>query len=539
MSDQLPMFGLRTSPDSHSATSSQESGSGPTRSGSQDGQTNAKSGREAVPVSPSARPAKAKRSTTKGIFGQSGFDLSNNVGRPSSLENRSQQPPLLAELLMKSKTCTKCGTERPYSAYYVNSKGRRRSICADCMKDRSRLNKRENQDRTRAAFSSWRSLNRGRALVSVARSRAKQKGIPFDLDANEIQNRIDGGVCELTGIPFDLSTPKSWNAPSLDQIAPGAGYTMGNVRVVLYSVNVMANTWGHQRIMEVAAAITSRRKERSNDLSRKLAEKLKETTDRLGSTLFTLTWSEHITPSGHVISRLRASEPLTEGSVCIGWPTPNTPSGGPNVKSTETHTGWIDLDGAATLSGWPTMRAEDAESSGMRHSRGVADTMTAVASLTAWGTPAARDWKSGDASQETLDKNARPLNELAMLTAWKTPCVPNGGRGPHLDGKTKNQIGLENEARLSGWATPKVASGDYQYNGPDHEKILNLQGQARLTAFGETPIGYLLGPNGWEIVPASGQLNAAHSRWLMGLPRAWDDCGVTAMASLRKRRKRS
>jgi hypothetical protein len=33
-----------------------------------------------------------------------------------------------------------------------------------------------------------------------------------------------------------------------------------------------------------------------------------------------------------------------------------------------------------------------------------------------WPTASARDWKSGDASQETLERNSRPLNEIA--TAW-------------------------------------------------------------------------------------------------------------------------
>lgn len=41
-----------------------------------------------------------------------------------------------------------------------------------------------------------------------------------------------------------------------------------------------------------------------------------------------------------------------------------------------------------------------------------------------WATPAARDWRSGEASEETLNKNARPLNEQATQM-WPTPSASN------------------------------------------------------------------------------------------------------------------
>jgi len=53
-----------------------------------------------------------------------------------------------------------------------------------------------------------------------------------------------------------------------------------------------------------------------------LQEKLKQTTDRLGSTLFRLTWKEQVTPSGRVLPLLRASALPISDTVFSSWPTP-------------------------------------------------------------------------------------------------------------------------------------------------------------------------------------------------------------------------
>ena len=136
------------------------------------------------------------------------------------------------------------------------------------------------------------------------------------------------------------------------------------------------------------------------------------------------------TPAGRSIALLRASGRRTSDSACIGWPTTATPSGGRSTsiekmdatgrtvdgrKHTATlehavkFTGWPTSQAGdcgrgqdthrrdcpnipnshpttiAPLSGWPTSRAEDSESTGPH--RGNPDSLTSAGRLAGWGTP--------------------------------------------------------------------------------------------------------------------------------------------------------
>lgn len=208
---------------------------------------------------------------------------------------------------------------------------------------------------------------------------------------------------------------------------------------------------------------TSSTSSASADLSMSLANRLQAVTQTYGSTLYKQTWKEWNTPSGLCRLRQRASARRTSENELIGWPTPvvGDMTGGPRPPDKKRGPA-PGLQSATALTGWPTPTTESA----MREKR--------------------------------YAQGGMPFSMAAALTGWPTPTTSNT-RTPSVDAAMNmfRQDGSKTQQRLQDFA--------------------GITGPLRLTVFGEMRTGsYVEMANGV-------QLNPAHSRWLMGLPRDWDE----------------
>lgn len=140
----------------------------------------------------------------------------------------------------------------------------------------------------------------------------------------------------------------------------------------------------------------------------------------------------------------------------VGWPTPKTPTGGPNSLRDQRGNVGADLREAASLAGWPTPKAEDSEQTG--GNRGSADTLHSATQLAGWPTPRAQ---SSTEDLESLKgrstKNGANLEGVAQTVGWTTPSATDGSRGgvitPNMTGQS-----LAQQAPLAGWGTPRVTT---------------------------------------------------------------------------------
>lgn len=268
---------------------------------------------------------------------------------------------------------------------------------------------------------------------------------------------------------------------------------------------------------------------RSDALQSSLASRLAARSR--GSILYATTWKARATPSGRQICALRASPwkigtkarstngfygpytivptpwlpqnylilPLSlaetlarmtatisgSDSILSGWPTPRTVTGGAESAERKKELGRVnsgggDLQAAALIAGWPSPTVGNAT-----------------------GSQAAKD-ASATGRRPDGTKATVALNPVAHLAAWPTPATRD-----HKDG-----------------AAPSVIASGRTDKLPH---AVHLAGPMRLTAEGVLLIGCSAG------MESGGQLDPAHSRWLMRLPPEWDDCAPTAMRSTRKR----
>ena len=210
-------------------------------------------------------------------------------------------------------------------------------------------------------------------------------------------------------------------------------------------------------------------------LTSSLVSRLQAVLASAGSILYAMTWKERNTPSGRAISALRARRIRTSANGCIGWPT-----------------------------------------------------------------LAARDWRSESATDAFNEKRfnharGKPLSAVALLAGWATPRANDAQKRGMLAPDIRN--GLPMQAQMAGWATPNCPRRNDSENTVGRwypsKKQRGLDYQAVLAESPDLSNGSL------ALTASIGQLNPAHSRWLMGLPRAWDACAPTATRSTRRQPPRS
>jgi hypothetical protein len=129
--------------------------------------------------------------------------------------------------------CTKCGLVPPHQDQL------RCDNCRGLVRERS-------ADGEARAFSVYYVTTRGRAahMLNSAHQRAKQLDVTCSITRDWIEKKLDAGVCEVTGLPFDLSVGSGRGrhkenafSPSLDRKIQTGGYTPENVRVTCWIYN--------------------------------------------------------------------------------------------------------------------------------------------------------------------------------------------------------------------------------------------------------------------------------------------------------------
>lgn len=397
---------------------------------------------------------------------------------------------------------------KPSNEFYVYTEtGLPRPTCKECCRaaEKERKSNAPPAERTKA-YRSWRRKRRANALLNVARHRAKTKGLECTVTVESLQPVIDAGVCQLTGIPFNLDDGKTWDSPSLDRKNNSVGYTPENTRVVLYCVNVMANVWGPEKILDIADAIRAERSSRSRELQDKLTASLKRRLHGKGSPLYKLTWRHWDMPSGPPICALRAS--------------------GRRISAND-------------FSGWPTLIVNDLEKRGVPV-KGAG--LAGAAHLTGRGTTNVRGHK--DTSNPRVGRpKGNILGEQALMTGWPTSNILSGGgsvsiekmdaTGKTVDGK-KHTASLEHAVKFAGWGMPNATNpGGTPEQALERKKnhacgqsvtVLNHQvqlvtlGQASSTSDASTTNTVL--SRGWRLNPLF-SLN-----FLMGFPMIWTTCAL-------------
>lgn len=159
------------------------------------------------------------------------------------------------------KTCTKCGQPGEFHKNRLRRDGLH-PICKTCIRSYARKPRHVSPKELAAPVCGLRPLLKRR--LDHAKRRAHEKRFPFDITMDYLiaLYQKQRGKCAISGRPLQIPVPRhrdeKWeNSLSIDRIDSGMGYVKGNVRFVIWAVNVAISNRGLPSFLKLCVDVMS------------------------------------------------------------------------------------------------------------------------------------------------------------------------------------------------------------------------------------------------------------------------------------------
>lgn len=150
------------------------------------------------------------------------------------------------------KQCSKCKVTKPKSEF-SKDKSKADGLqyqCKECRKQYDKQWYAANRERINEHQKQYREANPEQYLWTQAKSRAKRRGLVFNLELSDI---VVPEFCPVLGLKLEQCEGRQQdNSPSLDRIDSSKGYIKGNIKVISLRANRIKNDATPEELRKVA-----------------------------------------------------------------------------------------------------------------------------------------------------------------------------------------------------------------------------------------------------------------------------------------------
>jgi len=164
---------------------------------------------------------------------------------------------------VENKLCTVCGEVKSINNFTkIKGTNRYKYICHKCRSNKYKENPKPAIDRAKQYYLNNKEKvlisrriryqdNYRQVLWSSAKERAIKKGVPFDIEVDDIEIPE---TCPVLGIPLQHGKGRPIaGSPTLDRIIPEIGYVRGNIMVISHKANTIKSDATPEELRKVAA----------------------------------------------------------------------------------------------------------------------------------------------------------------------------------------------------------------------------------------------------------------------------------------------